>query len=175
MEYSFNNSTLEFPRLTKTQSLVFKYSCQKAISQGHAILTVGDIWEKIQDIGISDADIYSSLEILRQRNYIYTHCAVFDRNEVLYLFSISHAGLGVYLSKTFRSIGSIFSRLHILLEDVFSYPDSTVRISSDEIASYLNVPKLIVNHLLEEFETERKIGLDKNRILGNWDVLSFYD
>lgn len=164
---------LEFPRLSRVESLIFKLSCQQAMAQGYQFLSLGDLWDELQDIGIDDQTIFDSIESLQKKRYISILHTFVNRNEALYLFSVTHAGLGMYICKTCRNFVSMFDIVYRFVNSVFSHPSSHhLSVTSNEIADKTGLPRLIIDHILEELEFEDRVILNKQQTFGNWIVCS---
>ena len=142
------------PDLTKIDSLVLKLACERVIND--AIAFVGDVealFNEAKTLDIPEEEFYESLEILNSRHYI-DGGKVFDPKSRIHYFNITTFGLEQYARTYMDGYGSlpVSVGLQILNHN---------KRSGLEIAESLNRPFLIIEHILDLFQTNQMLSIVK--------------
>jgi predicted transcriptional regulator len=156
--------------LSKSDLEIFETACRQAIFYGNSILYVSDILPKLHEMSFPDNDINLSLKKLCKFKYLNKKLSLINRNkaEYIFLFSIEHTAFKKYLLKNHRNYYSMLNKIYSYL--FIDKPENT---KSEQISEKLNIPKMLVNHFLEELHLLGLIKLTK-RIRGNWFVEEVY-
>jgi predicted transcriptional regulator len=156
--------------LTKNDLEIFETTCRQAIYFGNSILYISDILPKLHEMSFPDNDINLSLKKLCEFGFLKKKLSVIYKSnaEYLFLFSVEHTAFKKYLLKYYRNYYSMLNKIY---SHIFAEMPSNLK--SEQISDKLNIPKMIVNHFLEELHLLGLIKLTK-RIRGNWFVEEVY-
>ncbi|TKJ40157.1 molecular chaperone Tir [candidate division TA06 bacterium B3_TA06] len=141
------------PDLTKLDNLVLKLSCERLIEQGYAHLIEGEeIFEAVQPFEIDFNAMMESLEILDRRNLIDLKKFLGSNSEGAkgFCFHVTEWGMDAYLKAYREDYESIFK----------STVASIVNKNGGDnfsIASHLNVPEVIIDHVITHLKWEKYI------------------
>lgn len=132
--------------LTKVDSLVFKLTCEEAIKNSHEFIGgVDELYAKAKAIDISEEDFYESLEILNSRRYI-KGGKVFDGTDRIRHFRITSWGFDQYARTYVKDYDKVVESVGLQIVNLGQR--RTV-----EIAPKLNQPLMLVNHIVDLFES----------------------
>lgn len=143
---------------------VFETACEQAIFYGNSILYLFDILPKLKCSPITEVEILSCINSLCKMGSLKKKLSLFDQPEVIFLFSIEHQAFDKYLRNTYKNYESLFSAIKEHLQN-----NDIENLQSEKISECLKIPKMIVNHFLEELHFNGFIKVTK-RIRGNWFV-----
>lgn len=139
------------PGLEKIDTVVFKTTCEKAIENDMAIyIEANELFEELKSIGIGYESFLESLAILESRGYI-DKVGVDGsslKKRIIY-FGISRYGLDQYLRSYLNNYDTIQEQVGF---EVVNKVDNRHSLDSKTIAEKLNVPHLIVTHILSLFK-----------------------
>jgi hypothetical protein len=129
------------PGLTKTDSLVLKLACEKAIELDSFILEPGCIAEDAKQLDISEEQLLESLEVLGDAHVT---CDYVLSGEMVH-FSITDHGFGQYASTYLKNFDEIAKQVAACLvnQEIGA---------SHAIAEAIHQPHLVVEHILNSFE-----------------------
>lgn len=149
--------------------LVFETACEQAIFYGNSILYLSDILPKLHDFSILDSEITLCMDNLCKLGYIKKKLSVLRQQEIIFVFSIENWAFKKYLTKYYINYESLNKTIkhHLKNEEIKN-------LHSNVISEKLRIPKMIVNHFLEEIYLQQMIKLTK-RIRGNWFVEEIYN
>lgn len=135
------------PGLTKIDSLTFKLACEQAINNGHSFNgDVDALLEKAKSIDVPEEEFYESLEILDSRGYL-KGSKVFNGTDRINHFKITVFGFEQFAKVYIDDYGSVVKTVGL---QVVNHNQR----SSLEIAAALSQPVMIVNHVLDVFESK---------------------
>jgi hypothetical protein len=139
------------PNLEKTDTFIFKLACEKAIEADMAVhIKSQELFEALETIGINFESFLESLIILEGQRYI-DKVGVDGssfKKRIIY-FGISRYGLEQYLKTYLSDYNTIQQRVGF---EIANNVDSRHGLESKTIAENLNIPHLIVTHILSLFK-----------------------
>jgi hypothetical protein len=139
------------PGLSKLDMLVLKASCEKSIERGHSFVGTSDILKTLEEHGISQSQVFESLEILNQKHFIQVQSEGGDHID---FFRIRHYGFENYARVFMKNFDELVSQI---LTSIVNRDLST----NHEIAQNLDIPKAVVDYILDIFESRRYIEMSK--------------
>lgn len=138
--------------LTKTDTIIFKLACEKAIENEHSLIMTKELATKVENLGISHQDFFDSLQILAGKHY-------FDLDEALggdiFGFSITHYGFEQYALKFISAYNSI-------IKEVISRIVNNQERDTGIIATSLKQPIMLINHICDTFTMKGLIKVSKS-------------
>lgn len=137
------------PGLTKVDSLITKWSCERAIEEGFYFIVIKDVWEKAETAGIPLVQFNDSLEILHRRRYITTDIETIGMPEE----SPSTCEIGIYGFEQYAK--AYVDDYEQIKESVAFYVVNhaqTNQVTKDEIPIALRQPSMMVHHILKVLE-----------------------
>jgi len=134
------------PNLTKVDSLVFKLACEEAIKVGHNFIgDVDALFDKAKSIDIPEEEFYESLEILHSRGYI-KGGKFMDGTDRIRHFSITSFGFEEYARLYVSGYDKVGQSVGLQIVNLNQN-------NTTEISANLNQPVMIVNHVVNLFES----------------------
>ena len=149
--------------LTRIDTLVLKISCELALKTGHSDLIYTEkILEALNQMGVLEAEVWESLELLHERGLIDAH-RVMGGGRPFQVYSLKPGGFNEYAKVFIHDYNTLISLVIQAiavdeLEDNFS------------ISKALNRPILLINFILDLLEN--KGWLKQSKRLGGRSVIS---
>lgn len=147
-----NTTVIEFPNLTKIDSLIFMTACNEAIKSDstYRIITE-EIFELLKQLGIEKSDLNESLDILDRRGYIEaTKVLSGDIPE----FNITTYGMSNFINKSDFNFKEIMQLVkYNLVND---------KLGNSEFAKKISKPKVIVDHAYNILEQHGMIRFHRS-------------
>lgn len=140
------------PNLTRTDSLVLKLSCEKAVEIEHDHIDIESIWEQAKSLDIPQEAFLESLKVLDSRGYLK---ATWVMGSNLPRCSITIFGFEQYARVYIRNYNSI-------LKSVAFQIVNNNKMDNKPISSVLNQPQMIVDHILSVLEQKRWITVSRS-------------
>ena len=135
------------PELNKIDTIVFNSACNIMIEKGDGLINTSELLETLKEFDLSPESILESIEILDSRGYI-------DAKRVLggqiRFFMITHYGFDQFVRCNLEDYDLLVREicLKILNENIQL---------NTEIATSVNAPIVLVNHVLESLENRSLI------------------
>lgn len=139
--------------LTRTDSLILKSACEEANKTGHPFVSPESFLEEIKLLDIHEEDFYESLEILHSRGFIKGH-KVFDGTNRIKSFYINVSGYDEYARTYLKDYPEI---IKLVIAEIVNLDNQ----DSLVMATSLNQPVRLVNHILESFQFHGLVKLLK--------------
>ena len=146
------------PTLTRIDNLILKFSCELADDKSSEYIFSEDIPIIQQKIDIHEDEFYESLDILDSRGYIEADRRVGSRN--MHDFKITLFGYEEYAEAYIDNYSSI-------IESVGAEIVNLNARQSKAISNTINQPLMLVNHILEMFESRNFVQI--SRMVGDGD------
>lgn len=139
------SDVLNIGELTRIDSTIFEHACQMAIKQNHADIISGEqIVGDLKDMGISEAQIMETQEILEGRYYINVQRVLGPPH--VYDFSITNFGFDQFAQVGIPDYGRICADVaRCLVREVLQHNGQA---SKHSVAGELKQPLFIVEHIL---------------------------
>jgi hypothetical protein len=138
------------PGLNKTDSLVMKLLCEKAIATNSTIIATDDIREEAQRLKISQEGLFDAIEILIRKKYTRRYSR---ESAITVLSEPTSSGFEEY-ARTFRDeyISTKKAAASLIV-------NTTPPPNNDALAASLAQPQLIIDHILEFLKEKELIKL----------------
>lgn len=140
------------PGLTRIDNLVLKFACDLVMLKGHYSITGSEIWESVRLDGVPMAEFEESLEALTGKRLLkntWPHGGVMHS-----IFAVSLHAFDEYLKRT-QPDYALVSRA------VAAEAANSREALNHEISSSLDLPLVIVNHIMLALESKRLLTLSK--------------
>jgi hypothetical protein len=143
------------PGLTKVDTLIFKFACEEAIRIRHDFIGhVDALLEKAKAADIPEAEFYESLEILHSRGYI-RGSKVMDGTHRIRHLTITSFGFEEYARLYIEGYDKVVEAVGLQIVNL-NLKDTT------EIATNLNQPLMLVNHIVNTFQSNGWLKASKS-------------
>ncbi len=151
------------PNLTKTDTLLLKLSCEKAIEQGYPDIDTAMIWNKLKSFDLPDEELTNSLEVLNSKGYI----------NVTRTFS----GIVCYRVATYGF--DEYSRAYLQNYDTVTESVAFQIVNHNEnnnssISESLKLPQMVVDHILNVFNDKGLIKTSETLGGGMLNIHIYY-
>jgi hypothetical protein len=149
------------PGLSKIDMLVLKASCENSIEVGHAFVSTSSILKTLADSGVSQEQVYESLEILEDNYFIKAERDL--GSEGINFFRITTYGFENFAHVFMKGFDSLVNHM---LTAIVNKDLST----NKEISQHFNIPRAVTDYVLDILESRGYVQLVKT-IDGSVDVL----
>ena len=141
------------PGLSETDTLILKLSCEKAIERKYPLVEAKDSYGQVKSYDIHEEDYYECLEILESRGYIEGY-RVADGTDRINRFRIRLFGFDQYARAYLADYDKLITAISFQVTNIH-------RNNSLKIATTLNLPIMIVNHVLDLLESKGLVVLSR--------------
>ena len=142
------------PGLDETDTLILKLSCEKAIERKYPLVEAKEFYqERIKTYDIHEENYYECLDILDSRKYIEGY-RVADGTDRINRFRITLFGFDQYAR-------AYLAEYDKLIEAISFQVVNTHRNNSLKISNALDLPIMIVNHVLDLLESNGLVVLSR--------------
>ena len=130
------------PTLNKIDTIVFNNACNIMLKKSDGFINTSELLETLKEFDLSPESILESMEILDSQGYIDAERALGGQ---IPFFKITHYGFDQYVCHNLQDYDLLVKDicLKILNEKIYL---------NTEIATAVNAPIVIVNHVLESLE-----------------------
>jgi len=149
------------PGLSKIDMLVLKASCENSVEIGHSFVNTSDILKKLEESDVSQEQVFESLEILNENYFIKAEREIGSSG--INFFSITTSGFENFARVFMKDFDGLVNSILIAIVN----KDLS---SNEEISSHVNIPKAIVDYVLDILESRGYVQLIKS-IGGSVDIL----
>lgn len=156
-----NTMINQFPNLTKIDSILFKIVCENAIKRNDVdAITSQSIFEEVSKLNIGYSEFLESLEILYRRNYIKGFKTI---SGDIPLFDVTVHGFDQYVRMYVNGFEDIVKKTCFYIVNNQG--------NNIKIASELNKPLRLINHVFELLKLRRLINFEHS----DGEVIFLYD
>jgi hypothetical protein len=134
--------SLQFAGLTRIDSQVFEILCSKAVDTGSVIVEMRDVETELAELGITDAELIESQEVLRGRGYVEPQFGF--QQSVACMFQVLPAGFEQFLRIALPNYRA-------LTDDVARKIVNRESMDERAIAGLTGQPQRIISHILDGF------------------------
>lgn len=148
----YTQTIIDIPHgLELIDTIIFNKSCEVALLKNDKLINLSEIYDYLKEIEIKDEDIKESLDILDSKGYIKTQKNI---GGIILYFTISGYKFDTYLCENFDNYDLLVNEvcLKILNENLMT---------NYLIVENINVPILLINHILESLEQKNLIKINK--------------
>lgn len=149
------------PGLSKIDMLVLKASCENSIDVGGPFVGTSSILKALEDTGISQEQVYESLEILKEKYFIDAQIELGSSG--IDFFSITTYGFETFAYVFMKDFDGFVNNILVAIVN-------RNLSGNDEISKHLNIPQAIVDYVLDILEKRGYIRLIKT-ISGSIEII----
>jgi hypothetical protein len=147
-----NMPVKNIPGLTNVDTIVFGIICETSKDMGSDWLSVDQFKDRVFGLGISEDDLYDSVEILASNYFIQGTRTLDSRG--LDFFQITPVGFETYAENFLSYFNELVNQ--VLLSIVNLEMDS-----NEKISSYLHQPKVLIEYVLDILSLQKLIKTTK--------------
>jgi len=127
------------PDLNKIDTIVFKTICEKSLQKGDDMISTSEIIDQLQSLGITEATMYESTEVLNNNHLISGEPHFMDRID---FFKITTFGFETFAKNFLPEFNDLIRNVLLLIVNENANTDHA-------ISSRLNHPRILIDYALD--------------------------